>query len=102
MGQQGRRERMGEMIRFPKSSSPTDSLIHCGECSTDEEDNLSNHVDHRPDALWASTAGRQMVDKRQVGGVWTGPVAQFPIQNCGGPGGIRTHDSRIKSPELYR
>ncbi len=21
---------------------------------------------------------------------------------CGGPGGIRTHDSRIKSPELYR
>ena len=23
-------------------------------------------------------------------------------QGTGGPGGIRTHDSRIKSPELYR
>ena len=23
-------------------------------------------------------------------------------QICGGPGGIRTHDSRIKSPQIYR
>ena len=23
-------------------------------------------------------------------------------RGCGGPGGIRTHDSRIRSPELFR
>jgi hypothetical protein len=30
----------------------------------------------------------------------SGPTGQFQIQDRGGPGGIRTHDSRIKSPEL--
>ena len=51
------------------------------------------------DPLLASAAGRQLGDKRQVDTTpfGLGLDARFPIRNLGGPRGIRTHDSRIKS-----
>ncbi len=35
-------------------------------------------------------------------GFWYEMVREVTKRDSGGPGGIRTHDSRIKSPELYR